>query len=155
MTERLHARTVPLAYGPDPLQFDGSPTVLFDRPGLTLVGWGTALLVPAARFEELARALFERALGAVDPRDPRGGGLSSPLVLLPAEESNGLEFDSVVVVEPALIAAGGSGDEAAVGDGPPGVTTRGLRTLYVALTRPTRRLAVVASLPLPAGLDAG
>jgi DNA helicase IV len=118
-------------------------------------GGRTALLVPAARFEELARALFERALGAVDPRDPRGGGLSSPLVLLPAEESNGLEFDSVVVVEPALIAAGGSGDEAAVGDGPPGVTTRGLRTLYVALTRPTRRLAVVASLPLPAGLDAG
>ena len=38
----LHARTVPLEYGPDALQFDGSPTVLFDRPGLTLVGWGTA-----------------------------------------------------------------------------------------------------------------
>jgi isochorismate synthase len=43
----LHARTVALEYGPDALQFDGSPTVLFDRPGLTLVGWGTALLVPA------------------------------------------------------------------------------------------------------------
>jgi isochorismate synthase len=41
----LHARTVPLEYGPDALQFDGSPTVLFDRPGLTLVGWGTAALV--------------------------------------------------------------------------------------------------------------
>ena len=47
MTDRLHARTVALDYGPDPLQFDGSPTVLFDRPGLTLVGWGTALLVEA------------------------------------------------------------------------------------------------------------
>jgi len=43
----LHARTVALEYGPDALQFDGSPTVLFDRPGLTLVGWGTALLVQA------------------------------------------------------------------------------------------------------------
>jgi isochorismate synthase len=43
----LHARTVALEYGPDALQFDGSPTVLFDRPGLTLVGWGTALLVEA------------------------------------------------------------------------------------------------------------
>jgi menaquinone-specific isochorismate synthase len=43
----LHARTVALDYGPDALQFDGSPTVLFDRPGLTLVGWGTALLVEA------------------------------------------------------------------------------------------------------------
>jgi menaquinone-specific isochorismate synthase len=50
----LHARTVPLDYGPDALEFDGSPTVLFDRPGLTLVGWGTALLVPAA---EAAAAL--------------------------------------------------------------------------------------------------
>jgi menaquinone-specific isochorismate synthase len=48
VTAPLHARTVPLAYGPDPLQFDAGPTVLFDRPGLTLVGWGTALLVPAA-----------------------------------------------------------------------------------------------------------
>ena len=48
MTETgLHARTVTLEYGPDALQFDGSPTVLFDRPGLTLVGWGTALLVEA------------------------------------------------------------------------------------------------------------
>ena len=44
----LHARTVALDYGPDALQFDGSPTVLFDRPGLTLVGWGTAVLVEAA-----------------------------------------------------------------------------------------------------------
>jgi isochorismate synthase len=43
----LHARTVPLEYGPDALQFDGHPTVLYDRPGLTLVGWGTAVLVDA------------------------------------------------------------------------------------------------------------
>jgi isochorismate synthase len=50
----LHAHTVALDYGPDALQFDGSPTVLFDRPGLTLVGWGTALLVEAA---EAARIL--------------------------------------------------------------------------------------------------
>jgi len=47
VTASLHARTVPLEYGPDALQFDGSPTVLFDRPGLTLVGWGTAQLVEA------------------------------------------------------------------------------------------------------------
>jgi len=47
VNEPLHARTVPLEFGPDALQFDGSPTVLFDRPGLTLVGWGTAQLVEA------------------------------------------------------------------------------------------------------------
>ncbi len=45
----LHARSVPLEYGPDPLEFDGSPTVLFDRPGLTLVGWGTAHMVQATQ----------------------------------------------------------------------------------------------------------
>jgi isochorismate synthase len=53
----LHARTVPLEYGPDPLQFDGSPTVLFDRPGLTLVGWGTALLVEASTALEVLAAI--------------------------------------------------------------------------------------------------
>ena len=31
-------------------------------------------------------------------------------------------------------------------------TTRGLRTLYVALTRPTKRLAVVHADPLPVEL---
>ncbi|HEY3842905.1 MAG TPA: isochorismate synthase [Acidimicrobiales bacterium] len=52
-TTGLHARTVALEYGPDALQFDSSPTVLFDRPGLTLVGWGTARLVPVTHAVEL------------------------------------------------------------------------------------------------------
>ena len=54
--EQLHARTVPLEYGPDALQFDGRPTVLFDRPGLTLVGWGTAVLVASRRGRRGARS---------------------------------------------------------------------------------------------------
>ena len=53
----LHARTVALEYGPDALQFDGSPTVLFDRPGLTLVGWGTAVLVEAAEADAVLSAI--------------------------------------------------------------------------------------------------
>ncbi len=53
----LHARTVPLEYGPDALQFDGSPTVLFDRPGLTLVGWGTAALVRTAEASAVLAAI--------------------------------------------------------------------------------------------------
>jgi isochorismate synthase len=53
----LHARTVPLEYGPDALQFDGSPTVLFDRPGLTLVGWGTAMLVGAGAATDVLAAV--------------------------------------------------------------------------------------------------
>jgi len=71
----LHARTVPLEYGPDALEFDGSPTVLFDRPGLTLVGWGTALLVPAS---EAAAAL------AAIPCDDAVGTLGSGPVALGA-----------------------------------------------------------------------
>ena len=85
----LHARTVPLEYGPDALQFDGEPTVLFDRPGLTLVGWGTALLVEAAEAEAVLAAIPCEdpvrqpgsgvvALGALPFADALGGHLVVP-----------------------------------------------------------------------------
>jgi DNA helicase IV len=66
-------------------------------------------------------------------------GLHKPVTLLSATGAKGLEFDAVVVVEPAGIAAG---------------TERGLRLLYVALTRPIQHLSVVHSEPLPAPLTA-
>ncbi len=97
-----------------------------------------AVLAPEALLPRLARALAHDALPVVDARDMRKGGLSEPLVLLAADATNGLEFDSVVVVEPGIIA---------------GETARGLRTLYVALTRPTQRLTVVHLTPPPAALD--
>ena len=109
-----------------------------------------AVLGPAVMLPELARTLSEAGLDPTDPRDPSGDGLAAGLVLLPADETNGLEFDAVVVVEPALVAAVG---EEVTGESPPVATTRGLRTLYVALTRPTRRLAVVHALPLPVSLS--
>jgi DNA helicase IV len=108
-----------------------------------------AVLGPAALLLELAQALADAGLHPIDPRDPTGDGLAAPLVLLPADETNGLEFDAVVVAEPALVAAAGTEP---AGEGPPVATTRGLRTLYVALTRPTRRLAVVHAEPLPTAL---
>jgi len=108
------------------------------------------VLGPAVMLPELIRALNEAGLDPIDPRDPSGEGLAAGLVVLPADETNGLEFDSVVVVEPSLVAA--VGDEPA-GEGPPVPSTRGLRTLYVALTRPTRRLAVVHAGPLPVDLS--
>jgi isochorismate synthase len=74
-TGALHARTVPLEYGPDALQFDGSPTVLFDRPGLTLVGWGTAELVAAGEADAALRAI---------PCDDQVGGPASGVVALGA-----------------------------------------------------------------------
>ena len=58
--------------------------------------------------------------------------------VLTPRESKGLEFDHVVVVEPALIVEEGGGS--------------GLRELYVALTRPTKTLIVVHSRPLPDAL---
>ncbi len=109
-----------------------------------------AVLGPAVMLPELTRALLDANLDPIDPRDPAGDGLAAGLVVLPADETNGLEFDAVVVVEPARIAS--VGDESP-GEAPPVATTRGLRTLYVSLTRPTRRLAVVHSEPLPVPLE--
>ena len=91
-----------------------------------------AVLGPAVMLPELTRALDEAGLDPIDPRDPSGDGLAAGLVVLPADETNGLEFDSVIVVEPSLIAA--VGDDTG-GEGPPVATTRGLRTLYVAFTQ--------------------
>jgi DNA helicase IV len=108
-----------------------------------------AVLGPAVMLPELTRWLDEAGLDPIDPRDPSGDGLAAGLVVLPADETNGLEFDSVIVVEPSLIAA--VGDDLA-GEGPPVPTTRGLRTLYVAFTRPTRRLTVLHAEPLPVEL---
>ncbi len=98
-----------------------------------------AILAPEELLPGLSEALAVAEIPVVDARDMRKGGLSEPLVLLAADSTNGLEFDSVVVVEPGLIAGG---------------TARGLRTLYVALTRPTQRLSIVHLAPLPAALTA-
>jgi hypothetical protein len=59
--------------------------------------------------------------------------------VLTPREAKGMEFDHVIVVEPALIVDEGAGGQ-------------GLRELYVALTRPTTTLVVVHALPLPAEL---
>ncbi len=91
-----------------------------------------AVLGAGVMLPELMRGLADAGLDATDPRDPAGEGLAAGLVVLPADETNGLEFDSVIVVEPSLIAS--VGDEPAE-ETPPVATTRGLRTLYVALDR--------------------
>jgi DNA helicase IV len=56
------------------------------------------------------------------------------LTLVPASLAKGLEFDHVVVIEPARIVA---------------AETRGLRRLYVVLTRAVSSLTVVHSEPMP------
>ncbi len=68
--------------------------------------------------------------------DAPAGDLWDGIPLLAPREAKGLEFDHVVVVEPALIAA----------------HAQGLRELYVALTRPTKTLVVVHARDLPEAL---
>ena len=118
----LHARTVPLEYGPDALEFDGSPTVLFDRPGLTLVGWGTALLVPAA---EAAAALAAIpcddavetlgsgpvALGALPFTDAFGGYLVVPRFTMgTSRDADGVTRRWATAVGPADLALPDTGE---------------------------------------------
>ncbi len=78
-----------------------------------------------------AAGLAHRVLDGQHP-DPDAG-----LLVVPVTLAKGLEFDHVIVVEPARIVAAES---------------RGLHRLYVALTRAVSRLTVLHSEPLPAGL---
>jgi DNA helicase IV len=90
-----------------------------------------AVIAPAARMAELARALP----GAV-PGD-RPEVLDSPVALLTVGQAKGLEFDRVVLADPAGILA---------------QSPAGGHDLYVALTRATHRLTVIYDGDLPAVL---
>jgi superfamily I DNA/RNA helicase len=115
-----------------------------DPPRLVQVG--EEELLPAALREAAALAELDGLLAVIVPRSLRGdlpqGELFDEIsvpVLTP-RQAKGLEFDHVVVVEPAAVADDGD---------------RGLRELYVALTRPTKTLVVVHARPLPDGLQLG
>jgi DNA helicase IV len=94
-------------------------------------------------FDEAAALAGEEGLIAViAPSSLRGRDEApvslfddSRVPLLTPREAKGLEFDHVVVVEPAQIVEDGG--------------ERGLRELYVALTRPTKTLVIVHSRGLP------
>ncbi len=68
-----------------------------------------------------------------------GAAEEAGLVVVPVGLVKGLEFDHVIVVEPAEIAA---------------AEARGLQRLYVALTRAVSRLTVLHARPLPEALRA-
>ena len=90
-----------------------------------------AVVAPDPMVEELSRALNEA--GITHGRATRTA-LDTGVTVVPVSVVKGLELDGVIVVEPAAIVA----DE-----------QQGLRALYVALTRSTRRLSVVHAMPLP------
>ncbi|MFN8080526.1 MAG: AAA family ATPase [Kineosporiaceae bacterium] len=106
------------------------------RAAKTLAGQGIDHLVLGAGAEPAdgtAEALLDAALGEDDAPLPR-------VSVVPATTAKGLEYDQVIVLEPARIAA----DE-------PDVRT-GLRRLYVVLTRAVTGLTVIHHEPLPAAL---
>ena len=106
------------------------------RPG-SAPSWPTvAVIVPAAMVAGVEAAL--RGAG-LDVGEATRDGLGRRVTVVAAEAAKGLEFDAVVVVEPAEIAAAVAG-------------ARGLRLLYVALTRPTQHLSIVTTTALPAAL---
>jgi DNA helicase IV len=94
-----------------------------------------AIIVPQTLVDKVAAALDEA--GIEFGRAARNG-LETQVTLVPVSLVKGLELDAAVVVEPAAIV-----DEEA----------QGMRALYVALTRATKRLAVVHAAPLPSVLQ--
>ncbi|MFI8914787.1 HelD family protein [Streptomyces sp. NPDC053513] len=98
------------------------------------------LIAADARIAPLAEALAAAGLAHLSPGEETTA--ESRLTLVPASLAKGLEYDYVVLDEPA-----------AVVDGEPDERT-GLRRLYVALTRAVSGLTVVHSAPLPEQLGA-
>jgi len=93
-----------------------------------------AVIVPAARLHELGPAISAVVPGSAVGEQPE---LERPVVVLTVGQAKGLEFDSVLIGDPAGILT---------------ESPRGLNDLYVALTRATRELGVVYAGELPAVL---
>jgi len=93
-----------------------------------------AVIVPAGLLGELRSAVTAAVPSAAIGENSEH---AAQVVILTAGQAKGLEFDSVLVAEPAQIIAGGA---------------RGLGDLYVALTRATQRLGIVHGGELPAAL---
>lgn len=106
------------------------------RRELDAVGAGNvAVICPASLVEPVEAALD--AAGIEFGRATRRG-LDAQLTVVPVGLVKGLEVDAAVVVEPGRIIS---------------EEVQGMRALYVALTRATRRLSVVHAEPLPAVLQ--
>jgi DNA helicase IV len=102
------------------------------RTELKAVGAGNlAVVVPLSMVEPVDAALDG---AGIDHGKATRQGLSEQVTVVPPSLVKGLELDAVVVVEPGRILA----EEA-----------RGPQSLYVALTRSTKRLVVLHTAALP------
>jgi DNA helicase IV len=94
-----------------------------------------AVISADAAADRLRAALDAAGLTTATPDEVEAG---ARVTVVPASLAKGLEYDHVVVVEPAEIVA---------------AEARGLHRLYVVLTRAVSRLAIVHAAPLPAALN--
>ncbi len=90
-----------------------------------------AVIVPAGLAAELGDAVSAALPGTAIGADP---DLTSPVVVLTVRQAKGLEFDCVLIADPASMLA---------------ESPRGLNDLYVALTRATQQVGVVHRGDLP------
>jgi hypothetical protein len=125
----------PQAHRVDPGVGLGRAVVDVVVDGRVTVGDGRlAVLTSSEDFAVVREALDAHFAGEVGTGST---GLDSPIAVLEIADAKGLEFDAVVLVEPAEILT---------------ESARGLNDLYVAMTRPTQRLHVVHARELPAGM---
>lgn len=96
------------------------------------------LIAADARIPELAEALAAAGLPYLSPGEETTA--ESRLTLVPASLAKGLEYDYVVLDEPAAVVSGEPDERT------------GLRRLYVCLTRAVSGLALLHSAPLPVAL---
>lgn len=123
-----------------PAELGAAVTAEVRRLGDTVDGGTVAVLAAVSDVDSVAAAVGEAveaaAPGTTVGRGPQG--LDAPVAVLSVAEAKGLEFDSVLIAEPAHIA-----DE----------SPRGQQDLYIAVTRTTTRLGVVHAEALPLGLE--
>jgi hypothetical protein len=103
---------------------------------LSVAAGGTVAVITSEAARTRAGAIVRAVLPAGQV-EIGAEGLGAPVSVMTVREVKGLEFDTVIVVEPGEIIA---------------ESARGLNDLYVALTRPTQRLHVVHARELPAGM---
>ncbi|MQY07931.1 HelD family protein [Actinomadura macrotermitis] len=124
---------------PEPVRDDGPPPRALRLPAgelpslveaeLAEIGDGRLAVVSSGAWHPAVLAALPDAEAGATPE-----ALDSPVVVLTTGEAKGLEFDSVIVADPAGIIA---------------ESPRGGQDLYVAVTRATRRLTVVHDGDLP------
>ncbi|MFC0675503.1 HelD family protein [Brachybacterium hainanense] len=111
-------------------------TVLAVQEQLAQATGRLAVIAHASRLADLVDAL--RSAPGLPKVGSGSRGVDEMVAVMSPQDAKGLEFDGVVLVEPAELLAD---------------RTHGAGDLYVAMTRPTQRLDVVHALPLPEGIQ--